>query len=197
MHTLTEPARHQVEIKKSRFIVHAAPVSTVDAALAYIATVAAADATHNCWAYRLDPVYRFSDDGEPAGTAGRPIYAAMERQQLDRLVVVVTRYFGGIKLGAGGLVRAYGGTAAACLQNARKISIQATTKLTIECDFAHSQRLHDLLARLGVDQINLEYTSQGLRLHLEIEERQHEALQSGARNACRGNVRIVRVNDAG
>lgn len=66
-------------------------------------------ATHNCWAYKVGAQYRFSDDGEPAGTAGRPILSAIEAQHLDRVMVVVTRYFGGIKLGVGGLVRAYGG----------------------------------------------------------------------------------------
>src|SRR3546814_18000784 len=76
------------------------------------------DATHNCWAWRIGDDYRSNDDGEPAGTAGRPILAAIDGQGMDRVVVVVTRWFGGIKLGAGGLVRAYGGTAAECLRRA-------------------------------------------------------------------------------
>ena len=75
-------------------------------------------ATHNCWAYRIGSEYRFSDDGEPAGTAGRPILAAIDGQGCDQVVVVVTRWYGGIKLGAGGLVRAYGGCAAECLRAA-------------------------------------------------------------------------------
>ncbi len=77
-------------------------------------------ATHNCWAYRIGQDYRFNDDGEPGGTAGRPILQAIEGQGVDRVVVVVTRWYGGIKLGAGGLARAYGGTAAECLRLAER-----------------------------------------------------------------------------
>ena len=80
-------------------------------------------ATHNCWAYRIGQQYRFSDDGEPGGTAGRPILQAIEGQGFDQVVVVVTRWYGGIKLGAGGLARAYGGCAAECLRLADRVPI--------------------------------------------------------------------------
>ena len=72
------------------------------------------EATHNCWAYKIGQEYRFNDDGEPGGTAGRPILQAIEGQGMDRVAVLVVRWFGGVKLGAGGLVRAYGGCAANC-----------------------------------------------------------------------------------
>ncbi|PYD46715.1 IMPACT family protein, partial [Novacetimonas pomaceti] len=89
------------EIRKSLFLAQAAPVSSADAALAFIAEVSDPDATHNCWAYRIGQSYRSDDDGEPGGTAGRPILQVIEGQGFDRTVVVVTRWFGGIKLGAG------------------------------------------------------------------------------------------------
>src|SRR3954447_7594427 len=116
--TLAQPVSHTLEVKHSRFIAHAAPIDGAAAALAFLQQVAVADATHNCWAYRHGQDYRSSDDGEPAGTAGRPILAAIDGQGFDRVMVVVTRWFGGIKLGAGGLVRAYGGAAAECLRTA-------------------------------------------------------------------------------
>ena len=114
--TLAAPVGHELEVKHSRFIVHAAPVSTPEEALAWFTQVGDPAATHNCWAYRIGGQYRFNDDGEPAGTAGRPILAAIDGQGLDQVAAVVTRWYGGIKLGAGGLVRAYGGSVAECLR---------------------------------------------------------------------------------
>ncbi|KFA18047.1 hypothetical protein KWU_0120105, partial [Xanthomonas vasicola pv. musacearum NCPPB 4394] len=110
--TLAADAHHSLDIKHSRFLAHAAALDTPAHALEIVQRVSVPDATHNCWAYRFGQDYRSSDDGEPSGTAGRPILAAIDGQGFDRIVVVVTRWYGGIKLGAGGLVRAYGGTAA-------------------------------------------------------------------------------------
>src|SRR5512146_622329 len=101
--TLATDARFQQDVRKSRFVANAAPVADIEAALAFIARVSDRSATHNCWAYRIGAQYRFNDDGEPAGTAGKPILLAIDGQSLDHVAVVVTRWFGGIKLGAGGL----------------------------------------------------------------------------------------------
>src|SRR5687768_5995744 len=121
--TLADRATHLLEVKHSRFLAHAAPADSAGAALAFLAGISDRDATHNCWAWRIGHDYRSSDDGEPAGTAGRPILAAIDGQGFDRVVVVVTRWYGGIKLGAGGLVRAYGGAAAECLRTAPRTPI--------------------------------------------------------------------------
>jgi putative IMPACT (imprinted ancient) family translation regulator len=113
------PASHAIEVKHSRFLAQAAPVeSPRRRARLPRRHRAHPDATHHCWAYRIGGDYRSSDDGEPAGTAGRPILAAIDGQGFDRVMVVVTRWYGGINLGAGGLVRAYGGAAAECLRTA-------------------------------------------------------------------------------
>src|SRR5512138_3130194 len=96
--TLAAPARLHQEIRKSRFIAHAAQAADPDAALAFVESVTDRSATHNCWAYRIGQQYRFSDDGEPSGTAGKPILQAIDGQGFDQVVVVVTRWFGGIKL---------------------------------------------------------------------------------------------------
>src|SRR5690606_41573561 len=108
-YTLSGTAQYEENIKKSRFLALAAPVASALEAMAFFANHHVADATHNCWAYRIGQEYRFNDDGEPGGTAGRPILQAIEGQQCDRVAVLVIRWFGGIKLGSGGLVRAYGG----------------------------------------------------------------------------------------
>jgi uncharacterized YigZ family protein len=141
-YTLQGAARLQQDIRKSRFIAQAAPVDDAAAALAHVARASAADATHNCWAYRIGASYRFSDDGEPGGSAGRPILAAIEGQGLDRVAVVVTRWFGGIKLGVGGLVRAYGGCAAECLRLADKRALVERARLRVRCDYAAAATLH-------------------------------------------------------
>lgn len=122
-HTLVAPVAFVQDIKKSRFIGQAAPISSEEEAKAFLARVSDPAANHNCWAWRLGQAYRFSDDGEPSGTAGKPILQAIDGQDLDGVIVVVTRFFGGILLGSGGLVRAYGGTAAQMLRAADKREI--------------------------------------------------------------------------
>jgi len=150
--TLAQSCRHQEEIRKSRFLAQATPVESAEQALAFVREVGDPTATHNCWAYRIGQDYRFNDDGEPGGTAGRPILQAIEGQAMDRVAVVVTRWFGGIKLGAGGLVRAYGGTAAECLRRAERVPIVAMARLGLRCDFAElalfKARLKDLQAEV-------------------------------------------------
>jgi len=110
--TLMKRADDEFIVNKSRFIGHAKPVETEEEALAFLAEMREkyADATHNCYAYIIGPnmgVMRYSDDGEPGGTAGMPIIEVMKARGVTNCCVVVTRYFGGILLGAGGLVRAY------------------------------------------------------------------------------------------
>ena len=109
--TIAAPAEDEFIEKKSRFIGYIAPVTTEQEAAAFIESVRARhrEARHNCYAYRLrqNNLARFSDDGEPSGTAGRPILEVLQREDLTDVCVVVTRYFGGILLGTGGLARAY------------------------------------------------------------------------------------------
>lgn len=135
MFKLTRPATAEREIKKSRFATIAAPIADEAAAKAFIAENSFADASHNCWAWRIGADYRFSDDGEPGGTAGKPILQAIEGQEVDNVVVVVSRWFGGVKLGTGGLARAYGGSAAECLREAEKEEIIPTTMLSVAIAF--------------------------------------------------------------
>ncbi len=144
--TLSTPATARQEVKKSRFVAFAAPVDSEDAAKAFIALHSDPTASHNCWAWRVGQGYRFSDDGEPSGTAGKPILQAIDGQALDRVAVLVTRWFGGILLGSGGLMRAYGGTAALCLRAADKTLLVDRVPATVSCLFGD---LALLQARLG------------------------------------------------
>lgn len=146
MFTLARTESFSQDIKKSRFIAHVTPVGNEDAAKVFIAAAGDPAANHNCWAWRIGQAYRFSDDGEPSGTAGKPILQAIDGQGLDNVAVVVTRWFGGILLGSGGLMRAYGGTAAACLRAAEKIEVIARIDARITAGFSD---LALVKARLG------------------------------------------------
>src|SRR5690606_5532821 len=134
--TLTGLATHQEDIRKSRFVAVAMPVKTPAQALRFFADHSVADATHNCWVYRIGDDYRFNDDGEPGGTAGRPILQAIEGQQCDQVAVLVVRWFGGILLGAGGLMRAYGGCAANALRTAEKMPLLDWIDERFVCTFS-------------------------------------------------------------
>ncbi|CAH0339063.1 YigZ family protein [Rhizobium sp. CECT 9324] len=121
--SLLQPVEFSQDVKKSRFVARAAAIASEDEAKAFLAAHRDETANHNCWAWRLGQAYRFSDDGEPSGTAGKPILQAIDGQALDGVAVLVTRWFGGILLGSGGLMRAYGGSAAAALRLGEKVEI--------------------------------------------------------------------------
>ena len=138
----TIAARAEAEIveKKSRFIGHAAPVSSAEEALGFLARIREEhrDATHNCYAYIVGAnmgVMRYSDDGEPGGTAGMPIIEVMKARGITNCAVVVTRYFGGVLLGAGGLVRAYSQGAAAAINACGVGTVYPTARYLIELPY--------------------------------------------------------------
>ena len=187
--TLAAPASHELEIKHSRFLAQAAPISGAAEALAFIGSVSVADATHNCWAYRHGGEYRSSDDGEPAGTAGRPILAAIDGQGYDRVVVVVTRWFGGIKLGAGGLVRAYGGAAAECLRLAPRQPLIAMRQLQLACPFDQLGVVHMQLAAHAATKHDEQFDEHGAQLRIELPADRVDSLQTLLRDATRDRVR--------
>jgi uncharacterized YigZ family protein len=189
--TLAAPATHLLEVKHSRFIVHAASVAAPDAALALLASVADVDATHNCWAYRIGGEYRSSDDGEPAGTAGRPILAAIDGQGFDQVMVVVTRWYGGIKLGAGGLVRAYGGAAAACLREASRRPLIAMHELELRAAFDDIGLLHAAMAAHGATRLDERFDAEGLHLRLRLPADRVDDLKTQLRDATRDRIRFA------
>ena len=130
--------------KKSRFIGHVWLVETEEEALARIQEMKKQhyDATHNCWAYIIkDGPMRFSDDGEPGGTAGNPMMQVLQREQIFNVVCVVTRYFGGILLGAGGLVRAYTKGAKIAIDAAGKSMKRVWTVLYVPCPYTYYERV--------------------------------------------------------
>ncbi|PXV61367.1 uncharacterized protein, YigZ family [Dyella jiangningensis] len=194
LHSLAIACQHAEEIKKSRFLAQAAPVQTPEQALAFVRQVSDPAATHNCWAYRIGQDYRFNDDGEPGGTAGRPILQAIEGQGIDRAVVVVTRWYGGIKLGAGGLVRAYGGTAAECLRRAERVPIVAMARLGLRCDFAELALLKARLRELDAEIAREDFGAEGVELEIQLPAHRVDEAQARVTDISRGRHMARRLD---
>lgn len=193
--TLAGPAEFEEVIERSRFLARAWPIEDADAALALVAGCTREVASHHCWAYRHGQQYRFHDANEPAGTAGRPILQAIDGQGCDRVLVVVTRWFGGIKLGAGGLVRAYGGAAAECLRRAPKRALIATSGLRVRVAFAAESALRLLLAEFAGEISGERYDADGLACHVTLPSTSVAAFSLRLRDASRGGATIERDPD--
>lgn len=177
MFQLAQAFTFEQVIKNSRFAAIALPVASEEEAKSAITEHGFADANHNCWAWRIGATYRFSDDGEPSGTAGKPILAAIDGQSLDHVLVIVTRWFGGVLLGSGGLVRAYGGTAAACLRAASLVEVKPTISATVSFEFSDLARMKARLQAVNDLAITEEqFTATGADLVLRVPEAEIETV---------------------
>ncbi|MEX2549860.1 MAG: YigZ family protein [Nitriliruptoraceae bacterium] len=175
--TIAAEVRTEQEVSRSRFIATLAPVADLDAVGEVVARVRREfhDASHHCTALVLGPdgqQQRSNDDGEPAGTAGAPMLAVLRGAELTDVVAVVTRHFGGTLLGAGGLVRAYGGAVSAACDRARRLARRWVTVVRIDVPLADAGRIEHLLHRFTADVgIPLEpgaYTADGATFHLAV-----------------------------
>jgi uncharacterized YigZ family protein len=186
--TLVGPCEFREEIRKSRFITLAAPIASAADAQAFIEHNSDLNATHNCWAWKLGAQYRSNDDGEPGGTAGRPILAAIEAQDFDQVAVLVIRWYGGIQLGTGGLARAYGGGANKCLQQAERRPLINRLRFELECSFS------DLaLVKLRVAEHNglVEseiFAANGVQMSIAVGPSQVELLQRQLADLSKGRI---------
>ena len=160
--TVKKDAFAEIEIKKSKFIAHRAEIKSEDEAETFIKQTRKKyyDATHNCSAYILNSdrgIRHSSDDGEPSGTAGKPILDVISGAGLSDIIVVVTRYFGGTELGTGGLVRAYSGAAAEVLKNAAVVEITEAKLMEFIIDYGLLPKLQHLCMELGIIIYETEY----------------------------------------
>ncbi|AHM56255.1 IMPACT family member YvyE [Peptoclostridium acidaminophilum DSM 3953] len=160
--TLHGRGEDEIEIEKSVFIGHSAPVASEDEARAFIEAVRQMhkEATHNVWAYTIGmnmEIQRYSDDGEPKGTAGIPVLEVMKKEELRNVAVVVTRYYGGVKLGAGGLVRAYTKGAKIALDSGRIVTKQLYKELFISVEYHQLGKLQNEFSNRGFIIKDIEY----------------------------------------
>lgn len=188
MNILQSPSHYEEVIRQSRFIAHAIPMSMENQFDDLFSSIALNDASHNCWAWRIGGLHRYSDDGEPGGTAGRPIFQAIETREIDQVLLVVSRYFGGVKLGTGGLIRAYGRTAAACLAQAEILPVMEKTEMSLECDFAYEAMVYRLVALHGGDVIDLQHDAKGARFELSFNAGEEAAFARDLREQSAGRV---------
>jgi len=148
--TVTEESTAEIIIRRSRFLAHIAPADSKENAQEYLSSLKHRhwDAVHHCYAYRVGDdglEYRMSDDGEPSGTAGKPILFALQQASLTNVILVVVRYFGGVKLGVGPLARAYADSAKMAIDEAVLRELIPTERLTIFCEYDDVSRVIDLL----------------------------------------------------
>ena len=163
--TIKEDGQVQEEIKKSRFICHAKRVYSEEEARDFITAIKKEHykATHNCSAFIIgerSEIKRTSDDGEPSGTAGVPMLGVLENHNLTNVCVVVTRYFGGIKLGAGGLIRAYAGSVALAVKEIGIIEIKEQAGIAIQMSYAQYQEYSNFLKEYNLMELDTNFTDQ-------------------------------------
>lgn len=163
--TIRENGQVQEEIKKSRFICHAKRVYSEEEARAFITSIKKEHykATHNCSAFIIgerSEIKRTSDDGEPSGTAGVPMLGVLENHDLTNVCVVVTRYFGGIKLGAGGLIRAYAGSVALAVKEIGIVEIKEQAGIQIQMSYAQYQEYGNFLKEHHLIELETNFTDQ-------------------------------------
>lgn len=187
---LLQPNTYQEEIKKSRFVAQAVPLADPELAPSLLQQLSTVEASHNCWAWRFGQQYRFSDDGEPGGTAGRPILTAIEQQDFDQVLVVVTRWYGGIQLGTGGLARAYGGCAQQCLRLAKSAPWVPMTYWSGSCPYPVLElfkvRLKELEGRIEQE----DFAATGVTLQLAVPSAAADELQALFTDLTRGAEKL-------
>lgn len=165
--TLANAVTARIEIKKSDFIAYAYSVTSREQAMTYVEQLKNQypDARHHCWAYIIgDPSNTtsagFDDDGEPSGTAGRPILNVLQHKAIGNVIIIVVRYFGGIKLGAGGLTRAYAGSAQAVIDEMKLVPYIPMVQVQIATDYAHEAQIRYLIGTVAGQVDDVAYTNE-------------------------------------
>ena len=194
MRILTAAHSYQEEIRKSRFLAQALHLPVAEQAADLIAQLSSAQASHHCWAWRCAEQYRFSDDGEPSGTAGRPILAAIENQAFDQVLIVVTRWYGGIQLGTGGLARAYGGCATQVLQSAPSEILVPRITVAGHCPYSYLDLFKVRIAEAGAVLNSEEFDAEGAWLNLAVADAELAGLQEALSQATRGANHLQEVD---
>lgn len=186
-------------IEKSRFITISRRVECEEEAKEFIAEISKkyADATHNCYAYICDKLgnfLRFSDDGEPQGTAGMPILEVIKSKRLSEVAVVVTRYFGGVKLGAGGLLRAYSGCAAENLDVAQKVLYETCSEIKIIIDYPLVDTAMRYFNETNADILITEYLN-AVIFTVAVKKAEEEVFISALINRLNGKVKVEKQRE--
>ncbi|AVH48883.1 MULTISPECIES: IMPACT family protein [Acinetobacter] len=192
--TIAAPITFEEEIKKSRFQAIAVPVDNEQAVKTFLEQQRDPSTTHQCWAWKIGHQLRFNDDGEPSGTAGRPILATIEGNELTNVLVLVNRWYGGIKLGTGGLVRAYGGCAGQCLALAEKIELIEKKMVQFACQFNEWAILQYELNSQQIE-YSEDYTAEGVLVKAFMQVDQIDPLKLKLQDISRGREQLKILED--
>ena len=192
--TLSTQVCFEEDIKKSRFQAIAVPVENEQAVKEFLEANRDISTTHQCWAWKIGHTVRFNDDGEPSGTAGRPILATIEGNDLTNVLVLVNRWYGGVKLGTGGLVRAYGGCAGQCLMLAEKIELIEKKKVQFSCQFNEWAIIQYDLNQQKIE-FQEEYTATGVDIEAALQVHQIEPLAIKLQDVSRGREQLKIVDE--
>ena len=193
--TIKEDGQVQEEIKKSRFICHAKRVYSEEEARAFITAIKKEHykATHNCSAFIIgerSEIKRTSDDGEPSGTAGVPMLGVLENHNLTNVCVVVTRYFGGIKLGAGGLIRAYAGSVALAVKEIGIVEIKEQAGIQIQMSYAQYQEYGNFLKEHNLMELETKFTDQ-VETIIFVDKEHKETIKASLIEFFNGKVTLI------
>jgi uncharacterized YigZ family protein len=196
MHQLAVPATAEIEIRKSRFIGLLYPLTTRAEARAKLAELRAQHphAVHFCWVLVCDGDSGLDDDGEPSGTAARPMYNVLAHKDVHNVLAVVVRYWGGTKLGAGGLARAYGQAISAALGNAELLPVEAMCERRLILQFADESTLRRYCEQCGVAVLDAQY-GDAVTLLLGMKLSQADAFCREAIDLLRGALQVHDVSD--
>lgn len=177
-------------MRNSRFVGVCGPAEDEASARAFVAEHGEPGCRHVAWAFRCGDVVRFDDAGEPGGTAGRPILSALERFELDRAVVAVSRFFGGVKLGTGGLARAYGGTALDAIAETPTEVLVALRRIECRVPFESAGELHRLIEECGVEKLDERWHGDGLTATLAVPSKRLRTFADRLSDATSGTAEI-------
>ena len=192
--TIASLVSFEEEIKKSRFQAFATPVESEQDVKDFLEVYRDTTTTHQCWAWKIGHNVRFNDDGEPSGTAGRPILATIEGNELTNVLVLVNRWYGGIKLGTGGLVRAYGGCAGQCLILAEKIELIEKKKVSFRCNFSEWAIFQYELNQQQID-YQEDYTAEGVEVIAQMQKHQIEPFALKIQDVSRGREALKIIDE--
>ncbi|KLO22716.1 hypothetical protein X275_05600 [Marinitoga sp. 1197] len=196
--SILSPVETKIKIKRSEFIGNVKKVNTEKEAKEFIKEISSKyrNSTHNCWAYKVkENKFNYSDDGEPSGTAGKPIFGIIEKHNLINIVVVVTRYFGGIKLGVRGLIDAYSSCAEETVLNS-KIGKYIDLKIyEVKTDYSRYAEIERLLKRVNGWKITNQEFMADVRFEIAIEENEESNILGILKS--KGKIKYLRTQEIG
>ncbi len=193
--TIAHPAQVEIKVKGSRFISETQKVENESDAAVFLGGIRKREhsASHHCYAYRIgrgqSAHFKYSDDGEPGGTAGKPIYDCITGRELTNVIAVVSRYFGGTKLGTGGLARAYGEAAASALEKSGTKTVYITDRLQLCFDFKYYDQVLKLLGKYKCEKNSAEF-SEIVNLSVSVRQSKISEFKNEITNLTNGQAKI-------